>query len=45
MRNIEIIKSNRYLNVKKEGRDGFGGTFYDKKSRCYLNFIIGGGIK
>lgn len=43
MRNIEIIKSNRYLNVKKEGRDGFGGTFYDKKSRCYLNFIMSWG--
>ena len=43
MRNIEIIKSNRYLNIKKEGRDGFGGTFYDKKSRCYLNFIMSWG--
>ena len=43
MRDIEEIKKNRYLLIKKEGQDGFGGTFYDKKSRCYLNFIMSWG--
>lgn len=43
MRNLEEIKSNGYLKIKKEGQDGFGGTFYDKKSRCFLNFIMSWG--
>ena len=44
MRNLEEIKSNGYLKIKKEGQDGFGGTFYDKKSRCFLNFIMSWGV-
>lgn len=43
MRSLIEIKKNRYLEIKKEGQDGFGGTFYDKKSRCYLNFIMSWG--
>lgn len=43
MRNLEEIKNNKYLTIKKEGSDGFGGTFYDKKSRCHLNFIMSWG--
>lgn len=43
MRNLEEIKSNGYLKIKREGQDGFGGTFYDKKSRCFLNFIMSWG--
>lgn len=43
MRSLSEIKSNRYLEIKREGRDGFGGTFYDRKSRCYLNFIMSWG--
>lgn len=43
MRKIEEIKSNGYLKIKREGSDGFGGTFYDKKSRCNLNFIFSWG--
>ena len=43
MRSLEEIKSNRYLEIKKEGKDGFGGTFYERKSRCYLNFIMSWG--
>lgn len=43
MKDIETIKKNGYLEIKKEGVDGFGGTFYDKKSRCKLNFIMSWG--
>lgn len=43
MRKLEDIKKNGYLKIKKEGQDGFGGTFYDKKSRCNLNFIMSWG--
>ena len=43
MRKLEDIKKNGYLHIKKEGQDGFGGTFYDKKSRCNLNFIMSWG--
>lgn len=43
MRDIEEIKKNGYLKIKKEGQDGFGGTFYDKKTRCNLNFIMSWG--
>ena len=43
MKDIETIKKNGYLEIEKEGADGFGGTFYDKKSRCKLNFIMSWG--
>lgn len=43
MRDLEEIKKNGYLKIKKEGSDGFGGSFYDKKSRCNLNFIMSWG--
>ena len=43
MRDLEEIKKNGYLTIKKEGADGFGGTFYDKESRCKLNFIMSWG--
>lgn len=43
MKKLEKIKENKYLQIKKEGKDGFGGTFYDKKSRCHLNFIMSWG--
>ena len=43
MRNLEEIKKNGYLKIIREGEDGFGGTFYDKKSRCNLNFIMSWG--
>lgn len=43
MKKLEEIKKNGYLTIKKEGQDGFGGTFYDKKSRCHLNFIMSWG--
>ena len=43
MKKVEEIKKNGYLQIKAEGQDGFGGTFYDKKSRCYLNFIMSWG--
>ena len=43
MRDLDEIKQNGYLKIKAEGHDGFGGTFYDKKSRCFLNFIISWG--
>ena len=45
MKSLEEIKKNKYLEIKKEGRDGFGGTFYDKKSRCHLNFIMSWGAE
>ncbi len=44
MRTLDEIKENRYLNIKREGKDGFGGSFYDKKSRCRLNFIMSWGL-
>ena len=31
MKKFEEIKKNKYVEIKKEGRDGFGGTVYDKK--------------
>lgn len=43
MKSLNEIKQNKYLKIKREGKDGFGGTFYDKKSRCYLNFIMSWG--
>lgn len=43
MRTLEEIKNNKYLHIIKEGKDGFGGYFYDKKSRCNLNFIMSWG--
>ena len=43
MKKIEDIKNNGYVKIIKEGKDGFGGTFYDKKSRCNLNFIMSWG--
>lgn len=43
MRDLEEIKKNGYLTIKKEGADGFGGSFYDKKTRCNLNFIFSWG--
>ena len=43
MKSLEDIKSNGYVKISKEGRDGFGGQFYDKKSRCHLNFIMSWG--
>lgn len=43
MKKIEKIKNNGYVKIIKEGKDGFGGTFYDKKSRCKLNFIMSWG--
>lgn len=43
MKKIEEIKNNGYVKIIKEGKDGFGGTFYDKKSRCNLNFIMSWG--
>lgn len=43
MKSLEEIKKNGYLKIKREGKDGFGGTFYDKKSRCELNFIMSWG--
>ena len=43
MKKLEEIKKNGYLIIKGEGKDGFGGQFYDKKSRCNLNFIMSWG--
>lgn len=43
MKSLDEIKKNGYVKIKKEGRDGFGGVFYDKKSRCNLNFIMSSG--
>lgn len=43
MKKIEEIKNNGYVKIIKDGKDGFGGTFYDKKSRCNLNFIMSWG--
>ncbi len=43
MKKFEEIKKNKYVEIKKEGRDGFGGTVYDKKTRVRLNFIMSWG--
>lgn len=43
MRNLKEIKKNGYVIIKKEGLDGFGGSFYDRKTRCHLNFIMSWG--
>ena len=43
MKNIEEIKQNQYVQIIKEGRDGFGGIVYDKKTRTKLNFILSWG--
>ena len=43
MKSLKEKKKNGYVKIKKEGRDGFGGVFYDKKSRCHLNFIMSSG--
>ena len=43
MKSLEEIKKNGYLKIIREGEDGFGGKFYDKKSRCTLNFIMSWG--
>lgn len=43
MKKTEDIKNNGYVKIIKDGKDGFGGTFYDKKSRCNLNFIMSWG--
>ena len=40
MKSIEEIKQNKYIEIKKEGRDGIGGVIYDKKTRVKLNFIM-----
>ena len=47
MKSLEEIKKNGYIFIKKEGQDGFGGSFYDRKTRCHLNFIMswGGGFE
>lgn len=45
MKKLEEIKKNGYVKIAKEGRDGFCGTFYDKKSRCTLNFIMSWGAE
>lgn len=43
MKSIEEIKQNKYIQIVKEGKDGFGGTVYDKKTRTKLNFILSWG--
>ena len=43
MKDIKDIKSCGYVIISKEGEDGFGGQFYDKKSRTHLNFIMSWG--
>jgi len=43
MKKLEEIKCNKYIEIIKEGQDGIGGTFYDKKSRTKLNFIMSWG--
>ena len=43
MRDIKEIKSNSYVKIAKEGEDGFRGQYYDKASRCHLNFIMSWG--
>lgn len=43
MKSIEEIKQNKYIQIDKKGRDGFGGIVYDKKTRTKLNFILSWG--
>lgn len=43
MKQLDEIKKNGYVRIKKEGQDGFGGSFYDKKTRTELNFIMSWG--
>ena len=43
MKRIEEIKQNKYIQIVQEGRDGFGGIVYDKKTRTKLNFILSWG--
>lgn len=43
MKSIEEIKQNKYIEIKKEGRDGIGGVIYDKNTRVKLNFIMSWG--
>ena len=43
MKKLEEIKQNGYIQITKEGQDGIGGTFYDKKSRTKLHFIMSWG--
>lgn len=43
MRTLEEIKNNRRIEIIREGKDGFGGKFYDKESRVKLNFIMSWG--
>lgn len=43
MKSIEEIKQNKYIQIVQEGRDGFGGIVYDKKTRTKLNFILSWG--
>lgn len=43
MKNLEEIKQNKYIEIKREGRDGIGGVIYDKKTRVKLNFIMSWG--
>ncbi|HIT11388.1 MAG TPA: hypothetical protein IAB58_01220 [Candidatus Pelethosoma merdigallinarum] len=43
MKRIEEIKQNKYIQIVQEGRDGFGGIIYDKKTRTKLNFILSWG--
>ena len=43
MKSLEDIKQNRYIEIKREGRDGIGGVIYDKKTRVKLNFIMSWG--
>lgn len=43
MKRIKEIKQNKYIQIVKKGRDGFGGIVYDKKTRTKLNFILSWG--
>ncbi len=43
MKRIKEIKQNKYIQIVQEGRDGFGGIIYDKKTRTKLNFILSWG--
>lgn len=43
MKSLEEIKQNKYIEIKREGRDGIGGVIYDKKTRVKLNFIMSWG--
>lgn len=43
MKSLEEIKQNRYIEIKREGKDGMGGVIYDKNTRVKLNFILSWG--